>query len=947
MGDTSWARVKEIVGEAAELAGEARAGVLDRRCAGDADLRRQVEELLAAHDVENSSASGPTIDPGVSGSAGAGSEGGEHRAGEVIGRYRLLEKIGEGGFGSVFVAEQTEPIRRRVALKIVKLGMDTASVVARFEAERQALAIMDHPHIARVFDAGATPTGRPYFVMELVKGRPIHEYCEEEGVSIRERVELMMLVCAAVQHAHQKGIIHRDLKPSNVLVTLSDGRASPKVIDFGIAKATGGSLGDRPAYTEFRQLIGTPEYMSPEQAAGSLDVDTRTDVYSLGVILYQLLTGSTPLDPQRLRSAAFDEVRRIIREEEPVKPSTRLASEQRAAGGASSGSAASARGGLARTRQHQVRGELDWIVMRALEKSPSRRYDSPERLGADLAQYLRGEPIAAGPPTASYRIRKFVSRQRGLVATAGVLVVAAGVGVAGLATGLVRASRERDAAIEAKENESKARDRAARAARQLQAADQFMKDVLSNARPSGLTGNPITVSEVLDDAAVRLETGSLRNEPEVQAKVRLSLAQSYRSIGSTDRARAHAERARELAAGFGDGRNTTAAAALVELALLANDVGDIDGGLRLAQSGVDMLRELGAQTTLEYFTALQCLGGIRLGSSDREGGEAVVRESIEVANRLFGEHSAEAAEARAFLASRIHDRAENEAELRRVVEDYRTALGPNHPSVGNALLTLGIHLHMTRRYEEAERVYAEALELAQRTFGPSHPTTFLATDFYGWVAYSAGNFDAAVERRRRVVEIAERCFGTWSARRGTCLNSLGLAAQAQGDIPLAFESFLEAVEVMDRAEHPSDVDYYTAIANMATAAWELGEVERAEQEARRVLAAPEKVRPLIRGSYGRSMMLVGEALARRSDFAGGEPALLEGYELIEQGRQSSNRIGALFLASSAIARFYEQWNAADPSPERAASAAAWAARRDEMRGNVDWESAGMRRFKER
>jgi tetratricopeptide (TPR) repeat protein/serine/threonine protein kinase len=340
--------------------------------------------------------------------------------GTVIGPYKLLEQIGEGGFGVVFMAEQTQPIRRKVALKVLKPGMDTRQVVARFEAERQALALMDHPNIAHVFDGGATATGRPYFVMELVKGVPITEFCDQNRLGVRERLELFVGVCEAVQHAHQKGVIHRDIKPSNVLVTRHDDKAVPKVIDFGIAKATGQQLTDKTLFTNFAQMIGTPLYMSPEQAQLSgLDVDTRSDVYSLGVLLYELLTGTTPFNRERFKAAGYDEMRRIIREEEPPRPSTRLSTAGRAATTASAN-----RGSDPRRLSRLFRGELDWIVMKALEKDRNRRYESANGFAADVRRYLADEPVEACPPSVGYRLRKFGRRNRAALATSSVVAAA-------------------------------------------------------------------------------------------------------------------------------------------------------------------------------------------------------------------------------------------------------------------------------------------------------------------------------------------------------------------------------------------------------------------------------------------------------------------------------------------------------------------------------------------
>jgi serine/threonine protein kinase/Tfp pilus assembly protein PilF len=395
---------------------EQRAAYLDEACEGDEDLRQRVEVLLRAHEQANSLLDRPAPTPEVTVDERPLSE----RPGTVIGAYKLMEQIGEGGMGLVFVAEQQQPVRRKVALKVIKPGMDTRQVVARFEAERQALALMDHPNIARVHDGGETASARPYFVMELVKGVPITEFCDQNQVSIRERLELFLGVCSALQHAHQKGIIHRDIKPSNVLVTSHDGTPVVKVIDFGIAKAIGQQLTDKTIYTQFAQLVGTPLYMSPEQAGQSgLDVDTRSDIYSLGVLLYQLLTGTTPFDEERLKEVGYDEMRRIIREEEPPRPSTRISTLGQVASTVSMH-----RKSDPRRLSQVVRGELDWITMKALEKDRNRRYESASTFAADVQRYLADEPVLACPPSAWYRLRKLVRRNKRVLVAALVLSLA-------------------------------------------------------------------------------------------------------------------------------------------------------------------------------------------------------------------------------------------------------------------------------------------------------------------------------------------------------------------------------------------------------------------------------------------------------------------------------------------------------------------------------------------
>jgi serine/threonine protein kinase len=453
----SSARAKEIFLEALALTPEERTAFVIRACAGDASLKDEVEDLLKTHDEAGQFMSRPNSDRVTNATHRTAIDGKNRGAaelqGSMIGRYKLLEQIGEGGFGTVWMAEQREPVTRRVALKIIKLGMDTKQVIARFEAERQALAIMDHPNIAKVLDAGATETGRPYFVMELVKGVPITQYCDAQNLSAHDRLELFISVCQAVQHAHQKGIIHRDIKPSNVLVSQHDDKPVVKIIDFGIAKATAARLTEKTVFTEFRQMIGTPAYMSPEQAGLSdLDIDTRTDVYSLGVLLYELLTGTTPFEIKTLLSAGYAEIQRIIREVEPPTPSTRLSTMKN-----DLPSIAANRKTEPAKLTRLVRGDLDWIVMKALEKDRSRRYDSASDLGADIQRYLTGDPVYAAPPSAAYRLRKFVRRNKGTVTAGSTVVAALVVGVIAFAWQARIASNQRDLAIAAQKAEAQQR----------------------------------------------------------------------------------------------------------------------------------------------------------------------------------------------------------------------------------------------------------------------------------------------------------------------------------------------------------------------------------------------------------------------------------------------------------------------------------------------------------
>jgi WD40 repeat protein/serine/threonine protein kinase len=479
---------RDLFEAALELPPEQRVAYLDGACGGDAALRQRLEALLCKHDRAGGFLESPAPCP-----VATVDEPASERPGTVIGLYKLLQPIGEGGMGAVFMAEQTEPVQRKVALKLIKPGMDSGQVVARFEAERQALALMDHPNIARVFDGGATPSGRPYFVMELVKGMPITRYCDEHKLTPRQRLELFVPVCEAVQHAHSKGVIHRDLKPSNVLAALYDGRPVPKVIDFGVAKAAGPKLTERTLFTEFGAVVGTLEYMSPEQAGlNELDIDTRSDVYSLGVLLYELLTGTTPLGRERLKDPGLVEALRLIREEEPPRPSARLSTT------AELPALAANRGLEPKRLRGVVRGELDWIVMKALEKDRGRRYQTASAFAADVGRYLADEPVQACPPSALYRFGKFARRNKAALAGAALLGVTALALLALAGLGVVLGSYQRAEA--AFRSEAAARQAEAEADEQKERFHYYHRIALARL---ALRDDPDLAEQILDQCPAR------------------------------------------------------------------------------------------------------------------------------------------------------------------------------------------------------------------------------------------------------------------------------------------------------------------------------------------------------------------------------------------------------------------------------------------------------------
>ncbi|MCA9215924.1 MAG: protein kinase, partial [Planctomycetales bacterium] len=497
---------------------------LSQVCANDVPLRQRVGRLLQMHDEEPE-----FLEAAPLAALQHVFPTAIHPPGTQIGPYKLREQIGEGGMGMVYVAEQTEPVKRKVALKIIKPGMASKEVVARFEAERQALAMMDHPNIARVFDGGATDSGQPYFVMELVQGLPITEYCDEHQLSIEERLKLLAMVCRAVQHAHQKGIIHRDIKPSNIIVADIDDEAVPKVIDFGVAKAIGQTLANETVYTHFSQMVGTPLYMSPEQTElGVVDVDTRSDVYSLGVLLYELLTGDTPFASNRLKEAGFDEMRRIIREDDPLKPSAMISTLRAEA----LSTVSQRRRSESRKLSDSLKGELDWLVMKALEKDRNRRYESASALAADIQRYLNGEPLEARPTSRLYRIAKYTRRNRALVASVTTIVAALSIGLVLATAGYLTAERRLTEVTKERENNRLLAD--------------LLKDMYPTLWAGTKQGRQQTVLDSIEQISVSLGE-RLRNHPAVEVEVRRIFARAYRGAGELDKARAHLNAALKIA----------------------------------------------------------------------------------------------------------------------------------------------------------------------------------------------------------------------------------------------------------------------------------------------------------------------------------------------------------------------------------------------------------------
>ena len=658
-----------------------------------------------------------------------------------IGPYRLLQLIGEGGMGEVWLAEQVEP-RRRVAIKVIKAGMDTKEVVARFESERQALALMNHPAIAKVFDGGSTPEGRPYFVMEFVAGVPITEHCDTHKLSTTSRLELFTEVCEGVQHAHQKAIIHRDLKPSNILVSLVDGQAQPKIIDFGIAKAIGRRLTEKTLFTEVGAIIGTPEYMSPEQAElTGQDVDTRTDVYSLGVILYQLLTGELPFGSKELRSSSYEELRRKLREVEPPRPSTKLTT-------LGDGAADAARnrdtdpGGLKR----QLEGDLDAITMKALEKERGRRYGTPSELVADIARHLRDEPIWAQPPNQVYRVRKYVRRHRVGVAVSSALVVLLVAFASAMAIQARRVSRERDRA-----------NRETEASRRV--AD-FLTGMFRVSDPSEARGNSVTAREILDHASADVETG-LAKDPELQARMMETMGTVYFKLGLLAKAEALLERALETRRRLLGPEHPDTLEAASALARVLWQRGSYAESEKLIRQTLEVRRRVLGPEDPKTVDSLSNLG-ILLKDTERPEAEPVLREAFALRLKTAGPESPLTLNAMHNLGAELQERNKlDEAEKlqERALEISRRVLGPDHPGTLIALTNLANTLKEENRFPEAEAMQREALERKRRVLGPEHPNTLNAMASLADVLAGEGRLDEAEKLQRETLEARRKVIG--------------------------------------------------------------------------------------------------------------------------------------------------------------------------------------------
>ncbi len=918
-----------------------RSEYLDLECGPDEKLSRRVEALLAAHnatggfDIESSS----EFLPGVTADAAPI----EPTSGTLLnGRYKLIEAIGEGGMGSVWMAEQKEPVKRKVAIKLIKVGMDSRQVLARFEAERQALALMDHPNIAKVFDGGMTEQGRPYFVMEYVKGVPLTEYCDRAKLALRDRLPLFMAVCQAVQHAHQKGIIHRDLKPSNILVCLYDGKPVPKVIDFGLAKAMHQSLTDQSLHTAHGMMVGTPLYMSPEQAEhNNLDVDTRTDIYSLGVILYELLTGSTPLERQQMKQAAYHEILRLIKDVDPPKPSTRIS------GSVGLPSIAAQRSIDPNQLKKSLTGDLDWIVMKALDKERSRRYETANGLLRDVERFLHDEAVEACPPSRTYLLRKYIRRNRGQVIAITTVLLVLLLGVAGTSWGLLsargeanekelarqqeaeRAEGERVAKLEAQAQRALAIEQQKRAEaserlaserlvqvegekvralaeQQISEAVRFFlqrrllgqADVEEQANTlleiggvesvSRAKRNP-TIRELLDRAALEMTPDKIDETfpgmPLIHAEILQTLGQSYDDIGELDQAIGFFQRSLAIRRQHLSRYDYRMYASLNNLGYAYRLKGDF------AQS---------AKLHAEVLALLE--------SVDRENSTAS-NESAEVEmTPQLRQHSISATLCN--LGATLLDLGQPE-EARQYLERARLLteeiLGADHPNSLAVLNNLAFAYEETGRLEEYRSLRADLYRRAQQHLGPEHPSTLLYMNSYALMCRSDGRLDEARDLNREALRICQEKLGPEHLLTLTCLNNRALFHLDEKQFDQAIAIFQEVLKTRQRVlgyEHPETLH---VMANLANAYYDSEQDDLAMPLLEETLRMRRKVLPANDAKTMDSIFHLARGYLTIGKPELAEPLLEEGIQLcsVALGPESASTLQArhnLAMARAALGK---------------------------------------------
>ncbi len=820
MNQASRQLAKSIFSDALALPTAQRHALITQRAQGDDALASLVREMLDAHDQAGAFLSAPSlIGPEVIAPDRRPALAPDPS--EPIGPYTLGKKLGEGGFGLVYQAQQTHPVRRTVALKIIKPGMDTARVIARFEAERQALALMDHPAIARVFDAGATPAGRPYFAMELVEGKPITTFAAEHHLDIRARLELIETVGLALQHAHQKGIIHRDIKPSNILVRADDaGQPIPKIIDFGIAKATGPALGEQTALTEGNTLIGTPEYMAPEQADFNASrVDTRSDIYSLGVVLYELLTGTTPFLASR-DSTSFADLQRLIREVDPPKPSTRLSSISRTRNLATTPDLQS----LSR----QLKGDLDWIVMKAIEKDPARRYASAADLSADIRRHLDHKPVIARPQSPAYVARKFFRRNRVIASAAGIALLALLAGAAAATIGLIQAQRARAAEqqrfVELQQSQRQTQTALARS----ETVASFLKSVFSAVSPSIAQGRDTELLRAILDAGASRAESELKSDPEALTEILLSIGSAYRNAALWEPAVRVLSRAQELASGLDPANPRLSADVGAALGYALREQGDLPAAAETLDATIDLLRSLTPPPPNLLGAALSYRAGCAAAQGDNPSALTFAAQAID-AYTLAGDPVA-LASAKAQLAS--FKRASGDytaaiALLNEVIDQLRPRTD-GRIELGSALNSLAVLERTRGALDKSEALYRESLAVRRALYDRPHPDVATVLLNLGNVLVVQGRFDEAEPLIRESVAMHAELYKGEHVNHAIAIDRLGMLEYNRGRNEEARVLFNQARDIILKTVGPDHPFAATNSVNLANVLLDMKLPDQAE-----------------------------------------------------------------------------------------------------------------------
>jgi eukaryotic-like serine/threonine-protein kinase len=925
---TDFEKVRQVFLEIVDQPAAQWDALLDKACGNDTDLRQQVALLLQAHAKGEGILDRDLAERTPTGFYESPSEG----PGTMIGPYKLLQQIGEGGMGTVFMAEQTQPVQRKVALKVIKPGMDSRQVIARFEAERQALALMDHVNIARVLDAGTTESGLPYFVMELVHGVPITRYCDDNRLTPRQRVELFVPVCQAIQHAHQKGIIHRDIKPSNVLVTLYDGQPVPKVIDFGVAKATEQKLTERTLFTQYGTMIGTLEYMSPEQAEMSaLGVDTRSDIFSLGVLLYELLTGTTPLSHKRVREAAYAEVLRLIKEEEPPRPSTRLNDS-----GEALASISAQRHTEPAKLAKLVRGELDWIVMKCLEKDRNRRYETANGFAADVQRYLNDEAVEACPPSAGYRLWKFARRHKAAFRASAAFLGLLGLGVVVSTWQAVRATvAEKDAraaerAVRDERDKALAEKERANEEANIAAAvnDFLLNDLLAEAAPDqNARDQKVTVEELLGRASARV-AGKFDQQPRVEAAIRQTIGDTYRQLGDYPAAVPHFERALEIRRRVLGEDHPDTLDTMNKLALAYKVAGKLDLALPLYQQTLTKRTAGLGPDHADTLTSMNNLARVYQALGQLDLALPLFVQTLDKRKATLGPDHHHTLISMSNLANAYREAGQLDLALplyQVTLEKMTATLSPDHSDTLGTTSGLAITYQVAGKLDLALPLFQETLRRQTAKLGPDNPNTLSSMNNLARAYRDAGRLGEAESLFREAVTGARAKLGF--AHSGTQTYQRNLAeCYAKLRQPEKAEPLWRELAAFWKDKTGAESPQYAAeLAPLGMILLEQQKPTDAEPLLRECLAIRDKTQPDAWTTFS-TRSLLGGSLLDQKKYAEAEPLLLAGYEGLKQ-REAKMPESAKARLTDALERLVHLYEATGEKEKLAA----WRLRLDQAK----------------